>query len=219
MYIILGILFYFATAFTGIVFIESWKNDEIKLSVVCFVFSIIFAVSTVFCFAKFTEEKVREEIVKENLNQGGIKMKATELMLGDWVSALGKNCRITSIDKYDAKVCTDPEDELFFLDDIYPIPLTYEILKKNGWKKHATYGNAEDETLEEIYMLYQHSFEVVFDNKEAISIRHFVSEEDDGYDKLLIEYRDNGYKPMYVHTLQHALRLCGLDELADNFKV
>lgn len=79
MYIILGILFYFATAFTGVAFIESWKNDEIKLSVVCFVFSIIFAVSTIFCFAKITDEKVREEIVKENLNQGGRKMEQFSL--------------------------------------------------------------------------------------------------------------------------------------------
>ncbi len=109
----------------------------------------------------------------------------------------------------------DRADEISF----QPIPLTAEILEKNGWKKHATYGNVEDGTLEVIYMLYQHSFEVVFDSKEAISIRHFVSEDDDGYDKLLIEYRDNGYKPMYVHTLQHALRLYGLDDLANNFKI
>lgn len=26
-------------------------------------------------------------------------------------------------------------------------------------------------------------------------------------------------KIKYVHTLQHALRLCGFDELAENFKV
>ena len=142
-------------------------------------------------------------------------MKATELQIFDWVynSYHKKNIQWNHREMF----C--PNGNPVIGKDLYPIPLTPEILKKNGWKKHATYGNAEDGTLEEIYMLYQHSFEVVFDSKEAISIRHFVSEEDDGYDKLLIEYRDNGYKPMYVHTLQHALRLYGLDELADNFLI
>lgn len=101
-------------------------------------------------------------------------MKATELMIGDWVSSFGNNCRITSIDKYDAKVCTDPEDELFFLDDIYPILLTYEILEKNGF---------------------------VFN---GYLVGMCMSED--------LEFH-------YVHELQHTLRLCGLDELADNFKV
>lgn len=134
-------------------------------------------------------------------------MKATELMIGDWVLYSDKPVKVLQL------------SEKSDYDWVKPIHLSREILEKNGWEKHATYGNAEDETLEVIYMLYQHSFEVVLNNKEAISIRHFVSEEDDGYDKLLIEYRDNGYKPMYVHTLQHALRLCGLDVLADNFKL
>lgn len=134
-------------------------------------------------------------------------MKANELMIGDWIFYGDKPVKVLQL------------SENSKYDWVKPIPLTYEILKKNGWRHHATYGSIEDETLEEIYMLYRYSFEVIFNNKEAISIRHFVSKEDDGYDKLLIDYRDNGYKPMYVHTLQHALRLYGLDELADNFKV
>ncbi len=44
-----------------------------------FCFFHIFAVSTIFCFAKITEEKVREEIVKENLNQGGTIMEQFSL--------------------------------------------------------------------------------------------------------------------------------------------
>lgn len=96
MYIIYGILFYFATAFTGVAFIESWKNDVIKLSVVCFVFSIVFAVSTIFCFAKFSEEKVREEIVKENLNQEGIKMK-TSMNFGEALELLKQGKKVSRI--------------------------------------------------------------------------------------------------------------------------
>lgn len=105
------------------------------------------------------------------------------------------------------------------IQDIEPIPLTAEILEKNGWEKYATYGTEEDDCVEVIYMLHQHSFEVVFSDNEAVSIRHFVSWDDDGYNKLLIEMRDNGNKPMCIHTLQHALRLMGLTELANNFRV
>lgn len=157
-------------------------------------------------------------------------LSVKELQIGDWVTILrfrendsDRNVRVNAIG-YDCILAPgmfqdetgcDPYDEK----KIAPIPLTAEILEKNGWKKHATYGTEEDDCVEVIYMLYMHSFEVVFNDDEAVSIRHFVSSDDDGYDKLLIEMRDNGYKPMYVHTLQHALRLFGLTELADNFKV
>lgn len=125
-------------------------------------------------------------------------MKATELMLGDWVSALGKNCRITSIDKYDAKVCTDPEDELFFLDDIYPIPLTPEILEKNGFVFRA-----DNDTMYGEYYLH---------NQSTFAIKMF-----NGYLVGMCMSEDLEFH--YVHELQHALRLCGLGDLADNFKV
>ena len=152
-------------------------------------------------------------------------MKCKELQIFDWIKDKnGFQWQIIGVgDDYAYATFEgnegDPWEFVDKDDKPQPILLTPEILEKNGWTHHATYGNSEDETLEEIYMLYQNSFEVVFYNKEAILIRHFVSDEDDGYDKLLIEPCDNGCKPMYVHTLQHALRLYGLDELADNFKL
>lgn len=156
-------------------------------------------------------------------------MKATELQINDWVylnywdgkytqQIHGINYNSWRGEGYSDWVDTEIDDEAS-IHNIEPIPLTPEILEQNGWKKYATYGTKEDECIEEIYMLHEWSFEVVFSNNEAVSIRHFVSCEDDGYNKLLIEMRDNGYKPMYVHILQHALRICGFDELAVNFKV
>lgn len=157
-------------------------------------------------------------------------MDSKSLMIGDWVYVpMAKHtARIDSILSKEEAGC----DACIVVDfmgqgylahykekDITPIPLTAEILEKNGWKKHATYGTKEDDYIEVIYMLYQHSFEVVFNDNEAVSIRHFVSSDDDGYDKLLIEMSDNNYKPMYVHILQHALLQYGLNELADNFKI
>ena len=197
MYILLGILFIFATAFTGVVFIESWKNDEIKLILLCFVFAVIFAVSTIFCFAKAQEEKVREEIVKENLNQEGRIMKANELMIGDWVQEeYGNLIQVQEIltdginGEWDGCECYGVEA---YNDYIKPIPLTYEILKKNGWKDAEFWCEYQDGK-----NTIQCCLPDMRGRINGIEIEHFQCE--------------------YVHQYQHLLRLCGLNELADNFK-
>ena len=77
---------------------------------------------------------------------------------------------------------------------VKPIPLTPKILEKNGWKRNK------------IYM----------DMKAADYINFSWT---DKCDETLFQ---NGYYMCdceYAHTLQHALRLRGLNELADNFKV
>ena len=77
---------------------------------------------------------------------------------------------------------------------VKPIPLTAEILEKNGW----------------VYTGYYHEYR---DDKNTIQCRlpYMVG-------------RINGieikrFKCKYVHQYQHLLRLFGLDELANNFKV
>ena len=93
--------------------------------------------------------------------------------------------------------------------EVSPIPLTPDILKANGWvvkKNHVQKGNFGDSPL----MLWN-----LTENK---ILRHFVHEmeisdlsSDEGY---RLRFRCD-----YVHELQHALRLCKLDELADNLKI
>ena len=182
MYIILGIISCSLAIITGIAFIEAWCDGEKGYAVVSFVFAEIFAVSTIFCFAKIPEEKVREEIVKENLNQGGRIMKANELMIGDWIFYSDKSVKVLQL------------NENSKYDWVKPIPLTPEILEKNGWERYENFMNM----------------------KAADNISFSWT---DMYGESLFK---NGYHMCdckYVHTLQHALRLCGLDELADNFKV
>ena len=77
---------------------------------------------------------------------------------------------------------------------VKPIPLTPEILEKNGW----------------VYTEYCHEYQ---DGKIIIQSR-----------PPYIWIRINGinieaFKCEYVHQYQHLLRLFGLDELANNFKV
>ena len=74
---------------------------------------------------------------------------------------------------------------------VKPIPLTPEILEKNGWWY----------ALDDIWL------------HDGVS---FCIEKWDG--KLQC-YDISQIKLDSVHQLQHALRLCGLNDLADNFKV
>ena len=125
-------------------------------------------------------------------------MKCKELMINDWVSdKYGYLMQITVIgDGYVS--FEDDEGNLCQLDDKCnqpePIPLTYEILKKNGWKDAEFWCE---------YQEGNNSIQACLPDMRGringIEIEHFKCE--------------------YVHQYQHLLRLCGLDELADNFRI
>lgn len=74
MYIILGIISYFAIMLVSILTVYSWIDGEKKLAATNFVLVIVFSILTIVCFTKAQEEKV-----KENLNQRGIKMEQFNL--------------------------------------------------------------------------------------------------------------------------------------------
>lgn len=80
-------------------------------------------------------------------------------------------------------------------DWLHPILLTPEILEKNGWE-HDTKLNH-----------WWHS------DVEFVIWYNLMTFQDFYCCEITTMKFD------YVHQLQHALRLCGLNELADNFKV
>ena len=127
-------------------------------------------------------------------------------MIGDWVSF--KECpNLTpyQVTKLDIKAAypinidrkADGEDTFLTEEDLQPIPLTPEILKKNG-------------------------FELISKSIESTSYRLGLREVfvflKEGYFNITIKDTDI-FGLTYVHELQHALRLCGLNEVADNFIV
>ena len=89
---------------------------------------------------------------------------------------------------------------------VKPIPLTAEILEKDGWErdidKEWEYNNSH------ILPHYCYQWE-----KQNVKIEMYAGLE--GFTISLII----GRRFYAVHELQHALRLRGLDELADNFKI
>lgn len=123
-------------------------------------------------------------------------MDSKSLMIGDWYQwyADGKY--------YQFQV--EPDD--FTKDHVAnfePIPLTAEILEKNGYKKsHYEFNGEIEEPYEIITAGWRSSYNFDYGWGYAISK----------------EYTFGG-KITYVHELQHALRLCGLNELAEKFKI
>lgn len=154
-------------------------------------------------------------------------MKCKELMCGDWVAIPhGFPMQIVEIDGDSAYATWEGDEGYPWLfsdskgDGPQPIPLTPEILGKNNWY----WGLTSDE--EDIVSCVGGSYG-----------KHWVYDEGAGEISLIFPEDTNGgllkvddqrfnrhlefvwNDTLYVHELQRALRLCGLSELADNFKV
>lgn len=123
-------------------------------------------------------------------------MKATDLMFGDWV-CLKDDAQYESPMKVDGilvhNISLEGEGFLGDADEIIsPIPLTAEIMEKNGFNRY-----------------YESNFYSLLNGfNVAIADEHYITS---AFNVAITVY--------YVHELQHALRLCGFNDIADNFKV
>lgn len=125
-------------------------------------------------------------------------MKATELMIGDWV-CLKDDIKCELPLKVDGVLTDDISlDGEGFLGGaeglIRPIPITPEMLVRNGWKETQYWHEYQDGK-----NTIQCCLPDMRGRINGIEIEHFKCE--------------------YVHQYQHLLRLCGLDDLADNLKI
>lgn len=122
-------------------------------------------------------------------------MKATELMIGDRVFIAGSPTRtIKQLTKHKVGyIANDYDTRVYYTrtEFVFGVPLTAEILEKNGWKEYP-----------QVYSRQKLRFDICrFEDEVGITLQ------------------GNCIVLKYVHQLQHALRLCGLNDLADNFKV
>ena len=112
-------------------------------------------------------------------------MKASELMVGDWVNlSKGNWSENRQVELIDIEMIA----ESVYLAD--PIPLTPEILEKNGFEKDPESGEliwTDDDVTEVVWV------------GTFLTIRG--------------EYANAEFATwMFVHELQHALRLCGIEK-------
>ena len=122
-------------------------------------------------------------------------MKCQVIMIGDWVQINGIPHKIEAIDIADAEVQAD--GEVFYVgedryssgDKIDGVPITCEILEKN-----------EDG----IHFIWKRGTLSIWLDDEKYNERRCQN--------VIIPVK-------YVHQVQQVLRVIGLDELANNFKI
>lgn len=153
-------------------------------------------------------------------------IKVTELMINDWVSINDSNYLVKDIKKkgviklYENTQWGESEIEFntdYLEEFIQPIPLTPEILENNGIKLSSTYthpyrdGEWEEGELEEAkkrYPMYvyqtldPHITFVIRPNEQELKVRS------SNY-KTIVEKKE---EVIYVHELQHALKLCKIEK-------
>lgn len=150
-------------------------------------------------------------------------MKCNELMVGDWIADKhGFHMQVTAVgnDYLYADFEGNEGDPWEFDDkDDQPegIPLTKEMLDANGFRYEnecngfGTYFCSRIESRDPSMCICVRWVES-FEGRKPISI--YCTGRKNGKDSAASIWRG-----LYVHTLQQALRLVGLSEIADNFKV
>lgn len=141
-------------------------------------------------------------------------MEINDLMIGDWVNT-NKGIGTVTMVSNNMAICvllvSDSTEKCFTNDEIKTIPLTTEILERNqfvkGIQKFWRTNKTEDHTL---------MFDVDIDYKghtETFTNEIIVSRNPDN--NLFDIGFTNGsmiFNIEYVHQLQHALRLCGINK-------
>ena len=123
-------------------------------------------------------------------------MEICNLMIGDWVSYNDKmSCKITALckDRPVFDTLLGYQDWSIPYEKLKPIPLTDEILKKNGFDYENNVGDVlEYYNYEIIYNTWEHELRILENREQILKIKTFDE--------------------MCVHELQHALRLCGINK-------
>lgn len=116
-------------------------------------------------------------------------------MIGDWVVFNDKPAQVIIIDNWENEISYFDADAggvlTFKTKDIKPIALTKEMLLLNGFEDHGCYFSLQCDMIRIVY-----KDELFWINVDtwSIDIRH-------------------------VHRLQHIMCICGLYDLANNFKI
>jgi hypothetical protein len=114
-------------------------------------------------------------------------MDKKTLMIGDWVYNT-HNKQNEQVQEIGSGLVMLNYNDLYEYDEIEPIPLTTEILEKNGFIKSE----------EDPILMGGIGCAIIYGGYKRLDEDKFLS------------YGDNMYPIRYVHQLQHALRLCGI---------
>ena len=129
-------------------------------------------------------------------------MKATELMIGDWVNS---DFGIFQIKEIFEDAARDNGGNDYEFDCIHPILLTGDILKSNGFEL-VEIGDNGPSTPKSNVNRYEK-----WECKTAFQTFYLI------YDRRAKKYSLNAFSNhiiniVYVHELQHAMRVCGAEK-------
>ena len=128
-------------------------------------------------------------------------MKANELMVGDWVrpTRLNKPARIEEVSRLLNRVIVITADgyESAHILECNPIPLTPEILEKNGFD---FIKNDNTKSVWNGWWIY-----------EGLELATACLDKEGNW-PCFINIYDSNIECEYVYQLQHALRLCGIEK-------
>ena len=126
-------------------------------------------------------------------------MKATELMVGDWVMSDNELLKVSDILRY--RIYAYDAVEYYPIENLEPILLTGEILKSNGFEfvpdsERVTKAFIDLYDLWECEIISQQTLRLFYDRNSK--------------DYRLQAFGDNISNIYFVHELQHAMRVCGV---------
>ena len=132
-------------------------------------------------------------------------MKAEELMIGDWVDIRllddepGEHMYSQVEQLWECEIDADFETSY---DNVYPIPLTTEILEKNGYTSHDDLAGRGVEWISEDNRIIMSDWEYDINSNNHWYI-HIDNEDMDTICTAEITY---------VHEFQHLLKLCKIEK-------
>lgn len=123
-------------------------------------------------------------------------MKANELMIGDWVR-IKLHQRNTQVINIGSGYLSTKAEFPLFENEVEPIPLTAEILEKNGFVK-SRIGKGW----------------LQWNQKQGGLVDIFIDNKGISGMPMAVTFGHNvvNMHAHYVHELQHALRLCGIEK-------
>jgi hypothetical protein len=134
-----------------------------------------------------------------------MKISVSDLSVGDWVCAkmakwdyddidITPPMQVVRIDDKEVVLSLRWVEHCAFVDDLRPIEITADVLEKNGFKKNGEYNEWNIGEWDE------YPFIGVSLDRQSMRVKHL------GCD-IFIEG-----KVVYIHQLQHALRLAGINK-------
>ena len=144
-------------------------------------------------------------------------IKCRALMVGDWITDIhGFPMQITNVgEDYAYATWEGNEGDPWEFDDKDDQPcaieITEELLKANGWEEHSYYSSFH-KLSNYLFMKDKNGNHLDLIHGTLAIWNDHEPDNDGVYSDILIPIK-------YVHQLQQALRLAGMTDMANNFKI